>query len=139
MAYFPDLSPYAYGREAHPNVFHIGWLDTSHPFPTGQVDVRLVKKLKRFARTPVELYRGHHLCNLCSEPAGLVQKTLPNRVVLDPACSWAVWAAPRMGNGEVRVQGETGILAAPVLIVHYIVEHGYLPPTEFLKAVSAVV
>jgi hypothetical protein len=26
--------------------------------------------------------------------------------------------------------------AAPVLIVHYIEEHGYLPPAEFLKAVE---
>jgi hypothetical protein len=28
--------------------------------------------------------------------------------------------------------------AAPVLIVHYIEAHGYLPPTEFMKALEAV-
>jgi hypothetical protein len=26
--------------------------------------------------------------------------------------------------------------AAPVLIVHYIEEHGYLPPADFLKAIE---
>jgi hypothetical protein len=28
------------------------------------------------------------------------------------------------------------IFAAPILITHYIEEHGYLPPAEFLKAVE---
>lgn len=47
MAYFPDLSPYAYGHAAHPGVVHVGWLDNVHPFPHGAVDDRLIERMKR--------------------------------------------------------------------------------------------
>lgn len=34
--YFPDLSPYEYGRaEPQADVLNIGWLSVAHPFPTG--------------------------------------------------------------------------------------------------------
>jgi hypothetical protein len=39
-------------------------------------------------------------------------------------------------NGEIRVPHGGITFAAPVLIVHYIEEHRYLPPAEFLKAVE---
>jgi hypothetical protein len=34
------------------------------------------------------------------------------------------------------VSGEGIVFAAPVLIVHYIEAHGYLPPAQFLKAID---
>ena len=136
MAYFADLSEYAYGSEEHPNVVHVGWLDGEHSFPTGLIAPRLISKLKLLAKTPVELYRGQHLCNICSEPEGLVKKDVPDRVVIDPTCSWAIWAEQRSGNGEIRVNGDRVVFAAPVLIVHYIEDHLYLPPSEFLRAVE---
>jgi hypothetical protein len=34
------------------------------------------------------------------------------------------------------VSGEGLVIAAHVLIVHYIEAHGYLPPAQFLKAVD---
>jgi hypothetical protein len=136
MAYFPDFSPYSYGRGQHPNVFHIGWLDRDYPFPTGPIDPSSLTTLRILAKAPVEQYRGKHLCNLCSEPAGLVKKTVKDRVYMDPSCSWAVWAAQRSGNGEIRVQSDKHVFAAPVLIVHYIEEHHYLPPADFLIAVE---
>jgi hypothetical protein len=46
MAFFPDLSPYAYGRDDQPDVVHVGWLDDTHAFQKGAVDRRLVEKLK---------------------------------------------------------------------------------------------
>jgi hypothetical protein len=101
MAYFADLSHYAYGRRSHLGVVHVGWLDNIHPFPQGPVDLRLLEKMKLLAAKPVELYRGKHLCDLCSEPPDLVQTTIPNRVVLDPDCSWARWASERSGNGRL--------------------------------------
>jgi hypothetical protein len=40
------------------------------------------------------------------------------------------------GNGEIRVRAANGITyVAPVLVLHYVVEHGYLPPQEFIEAV----
>jgi hypothetical protein len=99
----------------------------------------LVEKMKKLAANPVELYRGRHICEVCVQPAGLEQTSLPpNRVVLDPDCSWVRWAEQRWGNGEIRVPGDGVVFAAPVLIVHYIQEHDYLPPGQFLKAVATL-
>jgi hypothetical protein len=138
VTYFSDHSPYAYGRGSHPGVIHVGWLDNIHPFPKGAVDARLVEKMKLLASNAVELYRGKHICELCAEPAHLIKTMLPNRIVLDPNCSWARWAAERSSNGEIRVSWGGSVFAAPVLIIHYIEAHCYLPPTQFLKAVEAV-
>jgi hypothetical protein len=117
-------------------VVHVGWLDNIHPYPKGAVDARLIEKMKLLASSPVELYRGTHICELCAEPSDLVKTTLPNRVVLDPNCSWVRWVDQRSSNGEIRVSRGAKIFAAPVLIVHYIEAHSYLPPTQFLKAVE---
>ena len=41
----------------------------------------------------------------------------------------------RLGSAEIRVFGrEEGTYAAPDLIYHYVVDHHYLPPEEFIKA-----
>jgi hypothetical protein len=136
MTYFPDYSSYAYGHGSHPGVIHVGWLDNIHPYAKGTVDARLIEKMKSLASKPVELYRGKHICELCSEPPDVVKTTLPNGIVFDPNRSGARWVEQRSSNGEIRVSHEGIIFAAPVLIVHYIEAHNYLPPTQFLKAVE---
>lgn len=137
MAYFPDLAPYAYGHKVHTGVVHVGWLDDKHPFRKGSVEQRLVEKMKLLAAKPVELYRGFHVCELCSEPPDVVMTFVPNRwKVIDPNCSWMRWVESRQSNGEIRVSSGGVVFAAPVLIVHYIEEHGYMPPAQFLKAVE---
>jgi hypothetical protein len=41
-------------------------------------------------------------------------------------------------SAEVRVPGKNGrVYAAPHMIHHYVVAHGYLPPEEFIQAVLA--
>jgi hypothetical protein len=137
MTYFPDLSPYAYGHHSHPGVVHVGWLDAIHPFPQGTVTPALINKMRLLASKPVELYRGRHLCELCPKNPGLPKLMLAhNSRVLDPHSPYAKWLASRSSNGEVRVSRGGVTFAAPVLIVHNIEEHRYLPPTEFLKAVE---
>jgi|SRR3954469_23783512 hypothetical protein len=134
MTYFSDHSPYAYGHGSHPGVVHVGWLDNIHPYPKGTVDARLIEKIRLLASKPVELYRGEHVCELCTEPLDLVKTTVSNRMVIDPNCSWAQWIDQRSSNGEIRVSLEGVTFAAPVLIVHYIEAHNYLPPAQFLQA-----
>lgn len=137
MAYFPDLSPYAYGLESHLGVVHVGWLTKTHLHPEGHVEARLIQKIKLLASRPMRLSRGRHICELCSEPPiDLVKTYLPNGIVVDPNCSWARWIGERSGNGEIWVSREKITYAAPVLIAHYIEEHGYLPPEQFLKAID---
>jgi len=91
--------------------------------------------MRRLASKPVELYRGVHVCELCIEPPNLVKNGLPNRVS-NPECSWGQWIAGPKSNGEIGVSRGGTTFAAPVLIVHYIEAHRYLPPEEFLKAVE---
>jgi hypothetical protein len=55
MAYFADLTPYAYGHRMQPGVLHVGWLDAAHDFPRGKVSKVLVEKLKIMASNPVEI------------------------------------------------------------------------------------
>jgi len=139
MTYFPDLSRYEYGRISQPGVLNVGWLDNTHPFTQGTVDAHLIQKLRLLAAKPVELYRGSHICELCAEP-GLPKKTLPpHHVVLDMNSPYGNWRASRASNGEIRVSRAGVTFAAPVLIVHYIEEHGYLPPVQFLTAVEEAV
>lgn len=138
MAYFPDLSPYAYGHGVHPDVVHVGWLDATHTFPKGSVESRVAEKMKLLAEKPVELYRGKHICELCAAPPDL-EKTTRSNGVIDPNCSWIRWVDQRSSNGEIRVRYGKVTFAAPVLIVHYIEEHGYLPPADFLKAIEETV
>ena len=114
----------------------MGWLDNAHAYTRGNVDDALIEKMRQLASKPVELYRGFHVCQLCIEPPNLVKEYVTNRAVLDPECSWARWLDGRKSNGEIRVSLAGTTFAAPVLIVHYIEAHRYLPPEEFLRAVK---
>lgn len=112
---------------------HVGWLAHDHSYETGIVDVRLIEKIQRMALKPVELYRGEHTCELCIGPSPILESG-SNRGVINP--DWARWASGRSSNGEIRVSSGQTIFAAPVLIIHYIEVHHYLPPDLFLKAVD---
>jgi len=61
---------------------------------------------------------------------------MANGIVIDPNCAWARWADQCSSNGEIRVRFGNVTFAAPVLIAHYIEEHGYLPPADFLTAIE---
>jgi hypothetical protein len=139
MAWFPDLSPYSYGHSKHPGVVHVGWLDGIHPYSKGPVAPPLIGKMTRLAAHPVELYRGFHICEICIAPSGMAKTLVPDKGrMIDPNCSWMRWAEQRRGNGEIRVSYKSITFAAPILIVHYIEEHEYRPPAQFLEAIGRV-
>src|SRR5262249_25113044 len=58
--------------------------------------------------------------------------------VVSDRTDWSVQIDGRhigVGNGEIQVTGEgTTIYVAPTMILHYVAEHHYLPPDEFIKA-----
>lgn len=114
MAYFADLTKYNYiswyeGMEA----LNIGWLDESVPFRTGDISSDAIAKLDVLCNQPVMLARGVHVCPYCA-------------------------SSPReCGNGEIRVVSTEGtVFAAPALLRHYVSEHNYRPPDEFLIALE---
>jgi hypothetical protein len=128
MAHFDDLASYRYARRDQPGVLHVGWLGSGHDYAKGSVSPVLVEKMKMLSRSPVELYRGYHVCELCELPAELCDRPFEEQ--------WEKWAQYRKSNGEIRVSRAGIIYAAPVLITHYIEAHGYLPPEEFLRAIE---
>jgi hypothetical protein len=66
--------------------------------------------------------RGVHDCQCCDIPGfGVEVFRHDNRI----------W----LGNAEIRVEANDGrAYAAPTLIYHYVSEHDYDPPKEFVEA-----
>lgn len=121
MAYFADLTPYSYG-ESNRDRLNIGWLDAEHPFPTGEVEDLFRAALVHTLRFQVNPTRGAHACKLCRKsPIDHVDEQ-------GGECL--------LGAAEIHVDGNDGsAFAAPSLIVHYVLEHGYAPPISFRRAV----
>jgi hypothetical protein len=112
----------------------VGWLSVHHPFETGDFPTELLDRLATVARTPVNLLRGLHDCDICS-PAlrigslWITEGLRGNRVRV-------AGHDIEVGNGEIQLMGEGDtVYVAPTMIFHYIVDHRYLPPEEFIEAV----
>lgn len=118
MAYFEDLTHYKYFPMYSWRYRNVGWLSEKHLFPTGLVSDSFIEKLEKLCRQPTNLCRGYHWCEFCENSENLYE---------EGGC----------GNGEIHVKGRDGkIYVAPVLILHYVKKHNYLPPSEFISAVE---
>ncbi len=115
MTYYPDLGQ-ASGIDAGPHVRAVGWLDDEHEFATGEPAADFVKKLRKLtrksARSGIALgwpfAMGFHTCELCGELSASYNLGVP--------------------AGEL-------LYVAPEMISHFVEEHAYLPPREFIEAV----
>jgi hypothetical protein len=127
MTYFADGSPYSFAEtgETRPLV-NIGWLSAEHPYPTGPVPDDLVAKLARICRHGVQRTRGFHRCEFCARPEGAFRA--PPTTSRDDEGEYFV------GGAEIRVAGPGATFAAPDMIIHYVTDHGYRPPDDFLDA-----
>ena len=127
MTYFEDLSRYTFDATASgmARARNIGWLDAYHDFPKGHPRAGLLDAIWDYCSILVVPTRGIHGCELCvSPPTTFVRHD--TRLLL--------------GSGEIRIFDSTGgILAAPNLVYHYILDHQYRPPEEFLDAVENLV
>ena len=138
MAYFADMTPYAYGHvdaetiwfedgklTYHPQYErrNVGWLDPSRPFDQGPVPDWFAGALLDVIRNPsVNKSRGAHACEFC--PPGTDITTYPR-----PGVQW-------LAIDEIRVPAAPGVMfAAPSLVWHYVTAHDYRPPAEFVEAV----
>ncbi|MCA1223021.1 DUF7919 family protein [Streptomyces sp. 8L] len=121
MTYYPDLSPYTYDSSDQ-EMLNVGWLSRDHPFNIGTAPSGLVPALVELAREPVNVQRGMHFCELCPDFLTARENTSRGDLFI--------------GSGEIRVTGRQGIAyASPVMIVHYVEQHGYLPPADYCAAV----
>ena len=122
MTYYPDLSSYEYvGSD---DAVNIGWLDIAMPYTTGATSSEFRKKLLEYCRFEftVNHCMGYHECQYCEDTKPPIRVDCAGESV-------------PLGNGEIRVIGTDLIYAGPTLIYHYVAEHNYKPPDEFIHAV----
>jgi hypothetical protein len=101
----------------------VGWLEQSHQYTQGVAPSSLTPRLQAFiaaaadASLPYLNFRGLHSCTLCSPgvPAALLESSYIN----------------------LLIPGRRVVFASPAGIIHYITDHSYLPPSEFIEAVNA--
>ncbi|MET3722614.1 hypothetical protein [Sphingomonas trueperi] len=123
--FFEDLSGYKYYTKiAVPGVRTVGWLDEEHPFRVGEVDRSLLSKLEKMmiGSNEVDIHvnkiRSVHPCNICGDDDFARSKL-------------------KIGSTELWIpDGDGGFYASPSMIFHYISDHSYLPPDEFIKALE---
>ncbi len=123
MTYYPDFSQYVYWSEfQQPNTFNIGWLDESQIYNKGKTSQLFQQRLLEFCFVPMCVTRGWHLCPFCDANSPIeLQKG---------------GKSFKLGSAEIRVIGKNDrIFASPNLIYHYVVDHNYCPPDEFVNAV----
>jgi hypothetical protein len=134
MTYYKDLTRYEYFVEhepLEPKPLNVGWLSDAHPFDIGETSQEFKERLFTFCldKFVVQIARGFHVCELCApQSAERWYKESESRYGKQ-----AYWCS--IGNGEIRVIDKAVVYAAPTLIYHYIVEHQYRPPDEFIDAV----
>lgn len=100
----------------------IGWLG-NRPLVVGHVPKEILPALIRLACSDVRNpTRGFHFCEYCGREEVMV--------AIEGGRMF------RLGSAEVWVPGADSIVyRAPNLIIHYIGDHGYQPPQEFIEAV----
>ncbi|MEY9887178.1 hypothetical protein ABIA35_001666 [Catenulispora sp. MAP12-49] len=134
MTYFPDLAPYDYLPDTVPEgveLLTVGWLEPGREFAVseGDPDPLFWDNLVALAADhTVAVTRSVHACRF----RHLFEADYQYRAVYGTRVLY-------LGSAEIRVVAADGRqLTAPTLVVHYVRDHGYQPPAEFVEAVAAM-
>ncbi|GAA3061626.1 hypothetical protein [Actinokineospora globicatena] len=134
MAVYPDLSPYEYttsdrlGGGAPAGTVNVGWIGVEQPYTRRPANAELVHALLRLSLThDVRQMGGYHRCPFCEHTGHFVVPFAESPVDM---CY--------LGSAEIQIEGSDGtIYAAPTLIAHYVADHEYRPPADFVRAALA--
>jgi hypothetical protein len=115
MTWFPDMGTTAMIDEGD-HIRAAGRLSATHQFDEGDVSAEFLTRLKEFAKRSCEstealgwgICMGPHCCDICGR---------------------------FMAAGNFGVPSGSLLFVAPEMIVHYVDEHRYRPPEEFIEAV----
>ena len=112
-----------------------GWLDPRRPFREGPCPSEVRRGLEEAARSPIDRTRGFHTCAFCPRPAP--EEVGPWSRDFHPT----EYAAQRgdtlhLGSASIEVMAGGRRWVAPNLVLHYVSEHGYLPPAEVVAALG---
>lgn len=110
MTYYPDLHP-ATLLGVGERLRAVGWLQPDHDYSRGVVPDDLLAMLKKHVHSAFQFcaFGGWHDCEFCGACQGFSNLIVPT--------------------------AET-VFVAPEMIVHYITDHGYRPPDDFLAALQ---
>lgn len=129
--FFEDLTEYSYYQNRPlKNVFNIGWIDEKNSYAQGEIEQSFKEKLQsvivgnKAFNAHVNKIRGIHPCNLCGADSIKLYSRTGSCVML--------------GSSEIWVPSKESYFAAPSMILHYIEDHNYRPPKEFIKAVLSI-
>jgi hypothetical protein len=126
VMYFTDLSPYPYTYgplEENALVLCVGWLDDSHEYEKGETPSVFKDRLWKLCSESVFSTMGYHPCPFCLDLPVPVMARHDNEEI-------------PLGSAQARVFGQgSKVYAAPNLIYHYVTQHEYKPPDEFIEAV----
>jgi hypothetical protein len=115
-------------------ILAVGWLGDSLP-SEGDVEPKCIDQLWQAnaeERTIIDGTMGWHNCELCDGE----HSWYPDKKV-GPVLDWRGEKARVRGYGHFLIRTAKNIYMAPVLILHYILDHGYKPPDDFIEAVIA--
>jgi len=107
-SYFQDLTPYAYGRPD--DCLNIGWIGKEIP-EIGDVSDEFIKKLEEVELSDeftAERHKGFHRCEICGKI---------------------------MGSSVKKISGNGKCYKFPSQVSHYVKDHNYKPPQEFIEAI----
>lgn len=157
--YYKDLTSYVnlIAGEAvsyvYPSTLNVGWLWPGHEFDTGEVSRSVIEKLRsvifyailteepqRLGGEGAKVPKLNLVSNSVRGPSMLCPWTKSNRFIGPPASFEGAKFAPiELGTRELLLPSEDRKLAFcfPDLVIHYIENLGYMPPQEFIDALSA--
>lgn len=126
--YYPDLTPCGALPQSRFKVLPlaVGWLDPQHEYPRGVVADAVLERLWAFCDDPPVMSFGIHSCEFCGDD--------------DFVRSEVFYKGTKMlvGSCDIIIIGRRRkVYYAPDMIIHYIIDHSYLPPADFLDAVLA--
>lgn len=123
--YYKDLTPYSYGFDTDFNVVNIGWLSNKYTFnQTGTLSPLFINNLEKI--TALGFYnhmRGSHTCEFCQNKHEYNHLEYNGKKIF-------------LGNGEIWIPdvNTQRVFVSPSLLWHYIKEHNYIPPIEFIES-----
>lgn len=145
--HYPDLKSYYMYDDTFPNMINVGWLDTSAAYPKGKVDQYLVDKIRYLTLLAREQDMFHY-----THPSGIVVHSglVRGPIFKCPYCGEKIGLFDendrsdnpegiQLGLNTMEIPSIDGdfIYIFPTLLYHYITEHDYQPPNEFLAALEA--
>jgi hypothetical protein len=122
--FYQDLDPYHYELpRSVPDVVTVGWLARDHDYTLGIWSEKFLKALDiLFSTNRVNQTRGVHVCELCGIRQTHFDKLSQQEFILGSAEIW-------LPSPDRKI-----IYAAPDLIYHYVRDHNYQPPSEYICA-----